>query len=102
MLRDFGPRPYGPREGFAAHRARAPFLRRDPEGIVGLTGGGYLRRCPSCGAHVLEHGDACSCPACSTPAPPDHDDEGRGHVRRALSEELRRGGLRVPRVEGEP
>lgn len=100
-MRDFGPVPYGPREGFAAHRARAPFLRRDPHGTVGLTGGGYLRRCPSCGAHVLEHDEACSCPACSAPPVADHDEEGRSHVHGAIAEVLRRGGVAVP-PGGEP
>lgn len=96
-MRTFGPMPYGPREGFAAHHARAPFLRRDPSGTVALTGGGYLRRCPSCGAHVLEYAEACTCPACSAPPATDHDGEGREHVHAAIADVLRRGGVRVPR-----
>lgn len=86
-MRTFGPMPYGPREGFAAHHARP----------VALTGGGYLRRCPSCGAHVLEYAEACTCPACSAPPATDHDGEGREHVHAAIADVLRRGGVRVPR-----
>lgn len=101
MNREFGPAPYGPRGGFARHRSRAPFLRRDPETIVGLTGGGYLRRCTGCTAHVLEREDARPCPECSTPPAADHDDEGREHVHGAIAEVLRRGGVAVP-AGGEP
>ena len=102
MSREFGPSPYGPRAGFAAHRTRAPFLRRDPENVHALAGGGVLRRCSGCAAHVLELGSFSPCPECGELPQDDHDDEGLIQLRAALDERVRAGGVDPGPWRGEP
>ena len=85
----FGPEPVGR----ARARRRLPFLRRDPAGTYALAGGGRLRWCGGCRAHVLERAEAQPCPRCAEPPVDDHDDEGREHVLAALADLMRTGGV---------
>lgn len=85
----FGPEP----GGRARARRRLPFLRRDPAGTYALAGGGRLRWCGGCRAHVLELAAAHGCPRCGEPPADDHDDEGRAHVLAALAELMRADGV---------
>jgi len=82
----FGPRPYGPPEGFASI---GPV-----ETIHEVPPCEYRSRCSGCRA-VFSRGRTITspCPRCGELP---HDDEGLEETRAALSERMRAGGLAVP------
>lgn len=80
-----------------AHHARLRYLTRDTK-THALAGGGALRACGGCGAHVLQVSDlAQPCPRCGELPHEGYLDEGLERVHAALDARLTRGGLDVPR-----